>query len=217
MTNRKAMYVAAAVLAAGVAGIGAVPALSSASAGPGTSGPAATSAPGYGMGTGMGRGRGGGRNGGGTCWLSSDAASGTLTAQQRTTLAAMAEQEKLAHDLYQAFATWYDSAIFERVALARTRHLTAVRSLLDRYGLADPTAGKAADEFASAAVKATYDRYLREGSASLAAVLDVGERVERADIAALERALDALAAPDVEVAYQHLLMASRHHLAALTR
>ncbi len=71
------------------------------------------------------------------------AAKGTLTAEQHSTLAAMAQEEKLAHDLYVAFGDRYDAAIFDRIAGSETQHLTIVRALLDRYGLADPTAGAA--------------------------------------------------------------------------
>ena len=51
----------------------------------------------------------------------------------------MAEEEKLAHDLYTAFAARYDVRVFQRIAAAETRHLTVVRTLLDRYdSLAKP-------------------------------------------------------------------------------
>jgi len=228
---KKITYAAAAVLAAGVLGVGAVSVLSPAWAGPGSPGPAVTApTPGYGMdgpGAGMGPGwdgngpgagmRAGMGAGGGACLLGTDLASGTLTAAQKTTLAAMAEEEKLAHDLYQAFADKYDAVVFDRIAAAETRHLATVRVLLDRYGITDPTAGKALGQFATADVQGTYGAYVREGNASLDAALGVGEKVERADIAALEKAQDGLDAPDVELAYQHLLVASRHHLAAFTR
>lgn len=51
----------------------------------------------------------------------------------------MAEEEKLAHDLYTAFADRYEVRIFGRIAAAETNHLTAVRTLLDRYDVTDPT------------------------------------------------------------------------------
>jgi hypothetical protein len=217
---KKATYAAAAVVAASALGVGAVSVLSPAWAGLGPNGPVATAtAPGFGMhgaGPAAGMGRGSGM-GDGTCLYADGVASGTLTAEQKTTLAAMAEKEKLAHDLYQAFAGKYETVVFDRIAAAETRHLAAVRTLLDRYGLADPTAGKTAGQFASADVQAAYDAYLREGNASLTAALGVGQKVERADIAALEEAQDELEAPDVQAVYRHLLAASQHHLAAFSR
>jgi hypothetical protein len=140
--------------------------------------------------------------------------SGTLSEQQQTTLAAMAQEEKLAHDLYATFADKYDAAIFDRIARSETQHQAAVRTLLDRYSLADPTAGKAVGQFSDPAVQATYDRLLAQGSTSLAAALQVGQQVETTDIADLRAALDGLTAADVTQVYTNLLSASQRHLAA---
>ena len=126
----------------------------------------------------------------------------------------MAEEEKLAHDLYAAFAARYAAPVFDRIAAAETRHLAAVRSLLERYRVADPTAGKATGSFASATVQTTYGRLLKQGSASQQAALGVGVTVEQDDIAALQRARTGLSAPDVRQVYTHLLTASRRHLTA---
>jgi hypothetical protein len=144
-------------------------------------------------------------------------AQGTLTEQQQATLAKMAQEEKLAHDLYAEFAAAYPVQIFDRIAAAESRHLTAVRTLLDRYGLADPTADLPAGQFSDPAVQASYDRLLAQGKASQAAALQVGRDVEQADIADLRDALDGLTAPDVKQVYTSLLTASQHHLAAFTR
>ncbi|GAA3342272.1 hypothetical protein GCM10020358_36630 [Amorphoplanes nipponensis] len=176
---------------------------------------------GYGMGGngmgGNGMGMGGGYGmGGGICpGAGVTAPSGTLTDQQKRTLAAMAQEEKLAHDLYVTFAGKYDAPVFDHIAVAETQHLTTVRTLLTRYGLDDPTAGVAAGRFSDPAVQATYDRLLARGT-SRAEALRVGQEVERTDIADLDRALTGLTAPDVTQVYQHLRMASQHHLTAFT-
>ncbi|HEU5155890.1 MAG TPA: DUF2202 domain-containing protein [Streptosporangiaceae bacterium] len=171
---------------------------------------------GYGMGYGMGRmgdqmrGRG---PGDGTCpFWELPAASGSVTAAQKATLADMAEEEKLAHDLYAAFAARFDARVFDHIAAAETRHLTTVRALLDRYDVSDPTAGKAAGQFASAEVKATYDRLLAQGSGSEQAALKVGVTVEKADVAALRKAVQGLTAADVKQVYNRLLTTSQRHL-----
>jgi hypothetical protein len=150
----------------------------------------------------------------GVCYL---ADKGTLTAEQQSTLAAMAQEEKLAHDLYVAFGDRYDAGIFDRVAGSETQHLTIVRALLDRYGLADPTAGAADGRFSDPAVQATYDRLLAEGQADLAAALRVGQTVEQTDIDDLRAAQNGLTAPDVTQVYTSLLQASQRHLTAFQR
>lgn len=151
---------------------------------------------------------------GGDCPLGITVPSGTLTDEQRAALAFNAEEEKLAHDLYTAFATRYGTAVFDRIAGAESQHLNAIRTMLDRYGIADPTAGRAAGVFATQDVQATHDTLLAQGATNERAALQVGVTVETDDIAQLRTALDGLTAPDVQRVYTRLLAASERHLTA---
>ena len=227
-TTTRRVVALAAVGALGLGGLAAAaPALAgvdllgdpvgAAAPGPGWPGGNGPGMPGGGPGWRDGGGPGGpGRMAGdGTCLGPAAAAEqGTLTEEQRNTLGAMAQEEKLAHDLYADFAGRYDAAIFDRIAAAELQHLTAVRTLLDRYELTDPTEGVPAGQFSDATVQATYDQLLARGQENLAAALQVGQDVEQADIDALRAAMDGLNAPDVQRTYTHLLTASQHHLAA---
>jgi hypothetical protein len=171
---------------------------------------------GYGMGAGQGIGAG---HGGGACMglgLGVTAQQGTLTAAQKATLASMAQEEKLSHDLYTAFAARYDAVVFDHIAAAETQHLTAVRTLLQHYGVTDPTANQPAGAFTDPAVQATYDKLLAQGNAGVTAALGVGQQVERDTIAALTAARKGLTAPDATQVYTSLLAASQHHLTAFT-
>jgi hypothetical protein len=170
--------------------------------------------PGAGMGPGTGMGAAAHD---GTCQGLTNVPSGTLSEPQKTNLVAMAQEEKLAHDLYVAFGEKYPAVIFDRIAASETQHLTVVRTLLSRYSLTDPTANMAAGKFSDPTVQATYDRLLALGSVDVSAALKVGQQVERTDIADLRAALAGLTAPDVEQVYTHLLNASQHHLAAFER
>lgn len=171
-----------------------------------TAGTDSTPGMGYGMRNGNGMGSGIAAQG--------TVAQGTLTAAQKTTLASMAEEEKLAHDLYVALAAKYPADIqFARIAQAETRHLAAVRAMLTRYGVADPTVGKAAGEFASSTFQSQYDSLLA-GATTSAAALAAGVTIEKADLAALAAATTGVTAPDVLAVYGHLTTASQHHLTA---
>lgn len=156
----------------------------------------------------------GGINRDGSCLTGIADPSGTLSEAQRTALAANAEEEKLAHDLYTEFAGRYDAVVFDRIAAAETAHLDAVRTLMSRYGVTDPTAGQAQGHFSTPAVQATYDRLLAQGAGSETAALEAGRTVETTDMADLRTSLDGLTAPDVQRIYSHLLDASQHHLTA---
>jgi len=48
-------------------------------------------------------------------------------------------EESLAHDMYMYFYELYGVETFKNIADSEAEHKTAVKSLLDRYGLEVPT------------------------------------------------------------------------------
>ena len=142
---------------------------------------------------------------------------GDITAETAQMLAYMAEEEKLAHDLYVALGETYDARQFDNVARAETQHLDAVRALLERYDVDDPTTGAAAGEFTDQDLQVLYDDLLDSGLTSLAAAADAGITVEQTDIADLTDALATTDAPVVEQVLTDLLQGSQRHLAAFER
>lgn len=141
-------------------------------------------------------------------------ASGTLTDAQKTALAGMAEEEKLAHDVYVVLAGSTGDRRFTMIAASETRHLSAVRTLLDRYDVTDPTAGRADGSFTTPAVQSLYAALVAEGKGSPAAALAVGQKIEKLDIADLAKAGADVRAADVTTVYSRLSAASQRHLAA---
>jgi len=181
---------------------------------------------GTGAGPGYGRGNGQGRNGQGAGMQSRGARmgagmgaglinvpSGTLTATQKAKLAAMAEEEKLAHDLYVVFGDKYGTP-FSRITNAETRHLAEVRIVLKRYAITDPTAGKAAGTFATASTQQLYNNLRAQGTASVDGANTAARTVESTDITDLKAAATGVTAPDVTQVYKNLLAASQRHLVA---
>lgn len=144
----------------------------------------------------------------------SNIASGTVTAEQTAVLTHMAEEEKLAHDLYVAFDEMYDAPVFSRIAGSETKHLDSVQVLLERYDIIDPTAGQMVGVFRTDATQELYDTLLAQGSVSLDAAREAARTVEEMDIADLTAAMDGVTAPDVLAVYGHLRTASKHHLVA---
>ena len=140
-----------------------------------------------------------------------------LTAIQAADLRSMAEEEKVARDLYRAFAARYPSPVWDNIAAAEASHLAAVRTLLSRYGIADPTAGRAEGSFASSAAQALYDKMLAAGSSNELAAFGVGRTVELDDIAKLDAAIARVTQTDVRQVYTILRTASTAHLRAFDR
>lgn len=141
-------------------------------------------------------------------------ASGTLTADQKADVVYMVEEEKLAHDVYVTLAAKFPADFqFARIAKAEAQHQSALRTILARYGLEDPTVGLAVGDFGTAAFDALYNDLV--GRATTAAnALSVGVMVEQLDIANLTSALNDVTAPDVVQTYTNLRNASQHHLTA---
>ena len=169
---------------------------------------------GYGRGNGMGRGGMNGRGSGMAGQGLTTAASGTLTSAQKSALSAMAEEEKMAHDVYVALAARFPEIYqFSRIQNAEAMHESAVQTLLARYGIADPNAGLAEGEFRSPAFQALYDDLLA-GATTSAKALAAGITVEKRDIADLTATMTGVTAPDVLQLYTNLRNASLKHLAA---
>lgn len=130
-------------------------------------------------------------------------------------LAFTREEERMARDLYKAFADQYDGAMpFSRIVNSEQRHYDATGALLTRYGIADPSAGKSAGSYADPTIQKLYDGWLAEGKKSLAAAYGVGVALEKRDIADLDTAIAATSVTDVKALYTQLQNASKHHLAA---
>lgn len=178
--------------------------------------PGSQNGPGARMGQGAGMGRGAGMGAGVNADLT-NVASGTLTDSQKSTVATLAEEETLAHDLYVAFAGKYSTPVFTRIANAETQHLAELRILLDRYAVTDPTAGHVVGTFASADTQKLYDELLAQGSAGPTDAYAAARTVESADVADLTAAKAEVTAPDALQVYTNLITASQRHLVAVSR
>ena len=65
--------------------------------------------------------------------------SGGLTAPEKEGLLYMAEEEKLAGDVYLALNEKWNLRVFDNIGKAERTHEAAVKTLLERYSLPDPT------------------------------------------------------------------------------
>ncbi len=178
-------------------------------------GPKAGTGQGQGPGSGMGRGRDGRRGPGanaGQGLLSLPM--GTLTDEQRSNLAYMAEEEKLARDAYTVFSKKYPKTrLFKVISASEQRHMSAIQTLLGRYGIPDPTTGNAIGEFESVELQGMYNDLIKAATTRTKA-LQVGVTIEEDDIAELAKASASAEAPDVSRVYSNLTRGSQNHLAA---
>lgn len=144
------------------------------------------------------------------------AAAASLSAEEAETLLFNIEEEKLAGDVYAAFAELYDLAIFDNIAASEDRHTAAVVNAADRLGVDASGLPSEAGVFADPELQALYDQLIAWGSTSLTAALEVGVFIETADLEHLAESIAGTDDPLLDRVYGSLLAGSESHLAAFT-
>ena len=129
----------------------------------------------------------------------------------------MVEEEKLALDVYTALGSTWDVPTFANIAGAEATHVEAVRTLLDRFDLTDPTEGQVAGEFTDPLFDTLYRDLTAQGQISEVEALKVGALIEELDIVDLETRLTQTDDPAIVTVFENLQAGSRNHLRAFTR
>lgn len=136
-----------------------------------------------------------------------------LTQTEIDGLLFMREEEKLAHDVYVTLYEQWGLTQFSRIAASEQMHTDSVKTLLDRYGIADPTSTEVG-VFVNPTLQALYDDLVARGAVSAAEALKVGGLVEEVDIQDLDTRLAVNDQADIAAVYANLRSASESHLRA---
>jgi len=142
---------------------------------------------------------------------------GVLSAEEVDGLLWMREEEKLAHDVYVTLYEKWNLPIFQNISQSELTHTDAVKSLLDRYSLADPAVGKDVGVFVNPTLQGLYDQLVTQGGQSLADALVVGATIEDLDIVDLQTRLAQTEKADIQLVYSNLMKGSRNHMRAFTQ
>ena len=124
----------------------------------------------------------------------------------------MAEEEKLAGDVYQSLNEKWNLRVFDNIGKAERTHEAAVKTLLSRYSLPDPIKG--AGEFSNETLQTLYDDLVSRGSASTKDALQVGAAIEEIDIIDLKERMAQTDKADILLVYANLKKGSENHLRA---
>lgn len=173
----------------------------------------------YGMMGQRGRGQQGepGQGQGGSCCVGQGTVSaGQLTPQDAEHIVLLREEEKLARDVYLTLGAKWNVPVFTNIAQAESRHMSAMKMLVDRYGLEDPVTDDTVGNFTSPKFAQLYRELVASGSASLADAYQVGVKIEELDIKDLQDSLADIQSADVRRVYQNLLRGSQNHLRAFS-
>ena len=139
-----------------------------------------------------------------------------LSEAEKASVLLMREEEKLAHDVYQAMYEKWGLAIFSNISRSEAQHMNAMKILIDRYGLNDP-AHTQRGVFTNPTMQNLYDQLVTKGSRSVEDALLVGAEIEDLDIYDLERLSKVATQPDIKNTYAQLNKGSRNHLRSFVR
>ncbi|MCB0549556.1 MAG: DUF2202 domain-containing protein [Phaeodactylibacter sp.] len=143
----------------------------------------------------------------------------SLSQDEQKTLIFLAEEEKMAHDFYQAMETKWGAKVFNHIVEAEQRHLSRLAELAAAQSVTLPeslTSGKAG-KFKNKDLQQLYDGLITTGNQSLEAALRAGARVEESDIRDLKQALETTGNEELRSTYQYLAEASGNHLRAFNK
>ncbi len=142
---------------------------------------------------------------------------GQLTQEEKDGLLYMVEEEKLAHDVYITLYGKWGLQIFNNIAGSETTHVNAVRTLLEKYNITDPTKDEPVGVFTNPDLQALYNQLVEQGSKSVVDALKVGALIEETDIIDLQERIDQTDKLDIIAVYENLMMGSRNHLRAFVK
>ncbi|WP_457795328.1 DUF2202 domain-containing protein [Horticoccus sp. 23ND18S-11] len=149
----------------------------------------------------------------GTCTaVTSDSTPLVLGSAAQTGLLFQIDEERMARELYLAFAGKWALRPFENIPVAEARHEAVLRQLALRAGLTAPVA--VAGRFASVEVQQRYDALLALGLESADSALRASAFVEEQDIADLQTLIASTDSAALKEAATALKTASGHHLNA---
>ena len=142
------------------------------------------------------------------------AAATNLSDAEKYWLTYIREEEKLARDVYLFLYDTWKLTIFANISKSEQTHMDAIKTLLDRYELQDPAAGKGRGEFTNPDLQDLYDKLTWDGKASVVNALKVGVFIEETDIDDLKNGVASTKRKDIITVYNNLLQGSLNHLKA---
>jgi hypothetical protein len=140
-----------------------------------------------------------------------------LSAEAAADLRFVREEEKMARDVYLALQQRTGLVVFSNIAGSEAQHMSAMLTLLQRYGVADPVGNAGAGAFVDADIQGLYDDLVARGQASLVDALWVGAFIEEFDIVDIRGRLQPSPPADLVATFESLMRGSRNHLRAFAR
>lgn len=129
----------------------------------------------------------------------------------------MREEEKMAHDFYILMFEKWGLRPFSNISKAELRHMSVVKSMLDKYSIEDPIKDMTPGIFSNTDIKELYNNLLEQGNKSAVDALKAGAEIEEVDIVDLMKAIDNTDNKDLKLVYNNIMNGSYNHLRAFVR
>lgn len=135
----------------------------------------------------------------------------------------MREEEKLARDVYQDLAAYWQTqagsvpvvTIMGNIVKAENQHMESMKNVLTCYGLPDPiNPSTPSGVFLDPELAQLYTTLMAQGKTSQDAALKVGGLIEEVDIEDLQRSIGISQQAYTDQVYAALMCGSRNHLRA---
>ena len=152
-----------------------------------------------------------------SCYYAVDLPKQDVSAEEEKEMLYMIEEEKMARDFYITMYDKWGLRPFGNIKEAEQRHMDAIESLLNKYGIANPVSGLKTGEFRNEKIKNLYLSLLEQGNKSALDALKAAAEIEEIDIDDLMKAVKNTDNKDITVVYNNLLRGSENHLRAFSR
>ncbi len=147
------------------------------------------------------------------CQLEPDSYNNEISFESESQLQFMAEEEKLARDVYIYLNGIWNLNVFANIAKAEQTHIDSVNKFLDDYNIPD-LASAEYGVFTNSSLQTLYNDLTAKGSLSLIDALKVGALVEEVDINDLLNIIAQSNDLAIIQMYTNLLNGSYNHLRA---
>ncbi|MFA7359750.1 MAG: DUF2202 domain-containing protein [Candidatus Kapaibacterium sp.] len=152
-----------------------------------------------------------------SCYYAIDLPKQDVSAEEEKEMLYMIEEEKMARDFYITMYDKWGLRPFGNIKEAEQKHMDAIESLLNKYGIVNPVSGLKTGEFKNEKIKNLYLSLLNQGNKSALDALKAAAEIEEIDIKDLMDAVKDTDNKDIAMVYNNLKRASENHLRAFTR
>lgn len=133
-----------------------------------------------------------------------------ITADERSGLLYMLEEEKLARDVYIYLDNLWEAEQFTNIQNSEDNHMNAIASILDQQKVTYTILPQG--QFENPALQDLYYDLISTGSADLLSALHVGATIEDLDIVDLDEYIQNTSNTSIIDTYESLKCGSRNHL-----